>query len=55
MGKKAKPYRPKDINQLAKYLVDLSTGAIEEKEEKVETVRLMPPAKKKEKKTDSVP
>lgn len=47
MAKQSKPYRPKDINQLAKYLVDLSTGIIEEKEEKVETVRLAPVDKKK--------
>jgi hypothetical protein len=31
MAKKAHPYRPKDANQLAKYLVELSTGQISER------------------------
>jgi hypothetical protein len=30
MAKKAHPYRPKDANQLAKYLVELTTGQISE-------------------------
>ena len=46
MTKKVHPYRPKDMNQLAKYIVDLSTGNIDEK------TGLPPvkPAKKKSKK-----
>jgi hypothetical protein len=46
MTKKAIPYRPKDMNQLAKYIVDLSTGSIDEKKE-LSTVK---PVKKKKKK-----
>jgi len=51
MAKQSKPYRPKDINQLAKYLVDLSTGIIEEKEAKSKKVRNIPVDKNKDNKS----
>ena len=44
MKKKVAPYRPKDVNQLAKYLVELSTG---EREEQAERVAPAKPVKKK--------
>jgi len=47
MTKKAHPHRSKDMNQLAKYIVDLSTGNIDEKKA-LSTVK--PPKKKNKKK-----
>lgn len=44
MAKTTRPYRPKDTNQLAKYIVDLSTGEIDEAPKELATIK---PAKKK--------
>jgi hypothetical protein len=44
-----KPHRPKDINQLAKYIMELSTGEITEPKE-LSTVKPAPKKKGKEKK-----
>ncbi len=44
MAKKAHPYRPKDINQLAKMIVDISTGEVTEN---TNPPQIKLPAKKK--------
>ena len=44
MAKTTRPYRPKDTNQLAKYIVDLSTGEIPEEPKQLASVK---PVKKK--------
>jgi len=50
MKKKAHPYRPKDVNQLAKYLVELSTGEREEQPEEVISANTVKKKKLKDRK-----
>ena len=44
--KSARPYRPKDTNQLAKYIVELATGQREEVYEDKPLATVKPPKKK---------
>ena len=48
--KPKRPYRPKDAAQLAKYIVDLSTGEISESSEPKQLATVKPAKKKKDKK-----
>jgi hypothetical protein len=52
MAKKAHPYRPKDANQLAKYLVELSTGQISEPASENEEPQTKPVKKTRKAKKD---
>ena len=52
MAKTTRPYRPKDTNQLAKYIVELSTGEREEVYEDKPLASVKPAKKKKAPKKD---